>query len=145
MQHKRFNKKFILIVIVLIIAITIVLSILLFKSKDSSTTKPNPSPGSGKQATQESKSTQQQKQQATSQKLSKLLAEAPKDPKTQCIVIAKFQVEQIRDDQIEQENKRNEDYIKRFGDNKSNQHIHQQNIERTQRSYQQSSTKNNCR
>lgn len=144
LKHKIFTKKRLILLAIIVMIVTLVASGFWFINKNNkNTNKPNPTPGSGKQVSQQAKEAEQ-KQQTNNQQLSEKLAEAPKDPKARCEISAKFNAEQQRNEQIEAEKKRHAAYIKKFGDNRAEQHVHNQNLERIDKQFNNMVKNTNC-
>lgn len=145
MKYRRFTRKHVVIICSALLVTVLIAGVFWFsKNTKNTNNKPNPTPGSGKSASAASKEAEQ-KQQAKTQALNKKLAEAPKDPKTRCEIIAKFSAEQKRDEQIDAENKRHDTYINKFGDNRAEQYTHKQNLERIQKQFEKSLNNMNCK
>ncbi len=146
MIYKRFSKKtkIIIAIATLLVLLASVIGYFALKPKNPLSNKPNPTPGSGKAESSAAKEVEK-KQTEQTQKLNKQLAEAPKDPKTRCVITAKFNTEQRRDEQISAENKRNDEHIKKFGNNKSNGYIHKQNLDKIQKQYEREIKNINCK
>lgn len=145
MIYKKLTKKKIIIIsIVALVVIGGIAGYVLTRPKNNLANKPNPTPGSGKATASTDAKEAEQKQQAKSQALNKQLAEAPKDPKVRCEITAKFNAENMREDNIALENKRHDEYIKKFGNNNAEEYIHKQNLERVQKQYDRSLKSISC-
>lgn len=145
MTYKRLNKKH----IVLIAAVTAIIiagtvAFFVFRSKSELSNKPNPSPGSGKTASPASRQAEAKKLSQTKE-LNKMLAEAPKDPKSQCLVVSRFNSEQTRNDMLDIENKRHDSAVQKNGSNNAENYIHKQNLAKIQKQFEQSNNINNCK
>lgn len=143
--RKLTKKKIIIISIVALVILGGIAGYVLTRPKNNLANKPNPTPGSGKTTASANAKEAEKKQQSKSEALNKQLAEAPKDPKVRCEITAKFSAENMRSDNIALENKRHEAYIKKFGNNRAEDYIHKQNLERIQKQYDNSIKSVDCK
>ncbi len=145
MIYKRLTKTHIFIAVVaLIILIAGIATYLVISPKSELSNKPNPNPGSGKSASPASRQAEAKKLSQTKE-LNKMLAEAPKDPKSQCLVVSRFNSEQTRNDMLDIENKRHDSAVQKNGSNNAENYIHKQNLAKIQKQFEQSNNSNNCK
>lgn len=146
MIYKKLTKKRVIIIsLVALVILGGIAGYVLTRPKNNLANKPNPTPGSGKTTASANAKEAEKKQQSKSEALNKQLAEAPKDPKARCEITAKFNANSMREEQIALENKRHDEYVKRFGNNRAEDYTHKQNLERIQKQYDKSLNNINCK
>lgn len=146
MKYSRLTRKQFILpsIAVVVVIISLIGGFWIINRGKDQGTKPNISPGSGKTASPASQQAEAKKLSQTKE-LNKMLAEAPKDPRSQCLVVSRFNSEQTRNDMLDIENKRHDSAVQKYGSNNAENYIHKQNLAKIQKQFEQSNNINNCK